>query len=142
MLVRSFTLLPTLTALAVVLFASTTRAADDWSFIATGSKYAVTLNDCKLLAKGRPFSKALVKDIESEVMTREGITSQRETHCKFRSSQRQTGGKTGWIVKAACEELGSVSQENIAIEKNPDGALVVTSEDVFGPALTFLLCPK
>ena len=141
MLIRSFIFLPTLIVLIAVASVAPTRAADDWSFITPG-KYAVSLNDCKLLAKGRPFSKALVKDLESEVMTREGITSQRETHCKFRSSQRQTGGKTGWVVKAACEEMGSVSQENIAIEKNADGALIVTSEEVFGPALTFLLCPK
>ena len=141
MLTRSFILLPTLIVLTAVVSAAPTRAADDWSFIAPG-RYAVSLNDCKLLAKARPFSKALVKDLSSEVLTREGITSQRETHCKFRSSQRETGGKTGWIVKAACEELGSVSQENIAIAKNADGALVVTSEEVFGPPLTFLLCPK
>ncbi len=138
---HSFGLLPTLTALAAALLVSPAVAADDWSFVGTG-KYAVSLDDCKLLAKARPFSKALVKDLSSEVLTREGITSQRETHCKFRSSQRETGGKTGWIVKAACEELGSVSQENIAIAKNADGALVVTSEEVFGPPLTFLLCPK
>ena len=111
------------------------NSADDWSFVA--GKY-----DCKHLAKGRPFSKALVKNLDGEVLTREGITSPRETHCKFRSSSKVAGDKPGWAVKAACEELGKVSQETIAVASGPDGALVVTSEDVFGPPLTFLLCPK
>jgi hypothetical protein len=102
----------------------------------------VDAGDCKLLAKGRPFSKSLAKDLESEVLTREGITSQRETHCKFRSSKRETGATAGWTVKAACEELGSVSQDDIKITANADGSLVVTSEDVFGEPLTFLPCPK
>jgi hypothetical protein len=116
------------------------NSADDWSFVA--GKYAVEKDDCKHLAKGRPFSKALVKNLDGEVLTREGITSPRETHCKFRSSSKVAGDKPGWAVKAACEELGKVSQETIAVASGPDGALVVTSEDVFGPPLTFLLCPK
>ncbi len=128
-----------LTLVTVVAMASPAPAADDWSFVA--GKYAVSAGDCKLLAKGRPFSKALVKDLESEVLTREGITSQRETHCKFRSSARDAGGKA-WTVKAACEELGSVTQEVIKVAANADGSLLVTSEDVYGPPLTFKLCPK
>ena len=118
---------------------SPAQSADDWSFVA-GKKFAVAPGDCKHLARERPFSKPLVKAIDSEVLTREGITSPRETHCRFRTSQRETGGKTGWMVKAACEELGNVSQENVAIVANADGSLVVTSEDVFGPPLTFQLC--
>src|ERR1700730_15815230 len=102
-----------LTLVTAVAMALPAKAADDWSFIA--GKYAVNADDCKLLAKGQPFSKSLVKDIEAEVLTREGITSQRETHCKFRSSKRETGANAGWTVKAACEELGSVSQDDIKI---------------------------
>lgn len=119
---------------------STAYSADDWSFVA--GKYAVEKDDCKLLVKGRPFSKALVKDLNGEALTREGITSPRETHCKFRSSSKVTGDKPGWAVKAACEEMGQVSQETIAVASGPNGSLIVTSEDVFGPPLTFLLCPK
>ncbi len=119
---------------------TTANSADDWSFVA--GKYAVEKGDCKHLVKGRPFSKALVKNLDGEVLTREGITSPRETHCKFRSSAKVTGDKPGWAVKAACEELGNVSQETIQVVAGTGGALVVTSEDVFGPPLTFLLCPK
>jgi hypothetical protein len=119
---------------------TTAYSADDWSFVA--GKYAVEKADCKHLVKGRPFSKALVKALDGEVLTREGITSPRETHCKFRSSAKVTGDKPGWAVKAACEEMGDVSQETIAVASGPGGALVVTSEDVFGPPLTFQLCPK
>jgi hypothetical protein len=130
-------------AILVTAFALAPRAytapADDWSFIA-GKKFAVDTKDCKALAKGRPFTKALVKAIDSEVMTREGITSQRETHCKFRSAKKDAATPPTWTVKAACEELGNVSQEDIKIAPGADGALVVTSEDVFGPPLTFLLC--
>jgi hypothetical protein len=125
---------------AVAATALPAQGADDWSFIA--GKYAVDPGDCKHLAKGKPFSKALVKLIDSEVLTREGITSQRETHCRFRSATKQAGTSAEWKVKAACEELGKVSQEEVAIAKNADGSLVVTSEDVFGPPLKFSLCSK
>jgi hypothetical protein len=130
----------TLVLLAAGAIVTTAYSADDWSFVA--GKYAVEKGDCKHLVKGRPFSKALVKNLDGEVLTREGITSLRETHCRFRSSTKVTGEKPGWAVKAACEELGNVSQETIAVASGPDGALVVTSDDVFGPPLTFLLCPK
>jgi hypothetical protein len=118
------------------------EAADDWSFV-TG-KYAVSPGDCKSLISGQPFSKNLAKKIESEVLTREGITSPRETHCRFRSSARE-GVATKWAVKAACEELGAASPdlENVKITKNPDGSLAVVAEDTFGPdTLTFKLCAK
>ena len=136
---KCFPTLALFVAAAAVATISPAYPADDWSFVA-GKKFAVEPQDCKHLAKGKPFSKALVQDLGSEVLTREGITSPRETHCKFRGSQRETGGKTGWTVKAACEELGNVTQENIAITANADGSLVVTSEEVFGPPLTFLQC--
>ena len=113
------------------------QSADDWGFVA-GKKFAVAPGDCKHLAKGRPFSKALVKDLDSEVLTREG--SQARAKPIAGSVPRKSAGKTGWMVKAACEELGNVSQENVAIVANADGSLVVTSEDVFGPPLTFQLC--
>ncbi len=137
---RSFTL-GVVTAIATALSA---QAADDWSFVA--GKYAVSSADCKSLASGQPFSKNLAKRIESEVLTREGLTSPspRETHCRFRSSSRESGS-TKWAVKAACEELGEASSglENVKITKNPDGSLAVVAEDTLGPdPLTFKLCPK
>ena len=133
---QSFALL----LVAAVAMTSPAHPQSDWSFVA--GKYAVALKDCKLLAKGRPFSRSLAKDLDSEVLTREGITSQRETHCRFRSSKKEAGGKAAWTVKAGCEELGKVSQEELAVTANADGSLVVKSEDVFGPPLTFLPCPK
>ena len=130
----------TAAALGSMAIATVALSADDWSFVA--GKYAVEKDDCKLLAKGRPFTKALAKGLNGEALTREGITSHRETHCRFRSSSKVAGEKPGWAVKAACEELGKVSQETIAVASGPDGSLVVTSDDVFGPPLTFVLCPK
>jgi hypothetical protein len=129
-------------ALSVMIAVPTALRAqqkDDWSFIA--GKYAVEPADCKHPAKGRPFSKNLVKAIDAEVMTRERITSPRETHCKLRSSKKDAAGKTR-TVKAACEELGDVSQEELKVAANADGSVVVTSEDVFGFPLTFKPCPK
>ena len=118
------------------------EAADDWSFVA--GKYAVSPDDCKSLASNAPFSKNLAKKIESEVLTREGITSPRETHCRFRSAARAKGSPM-WTVKAACEEMGEISSnlENVKITKNTDGSLGVVAEDTFGSdPLTFKLCPK
>ena len=134
----------TLTVLVVVSVALALPAypADDWTFVA--GRYALSPSDCKFLAKGQPFSKNLVKQIESEVLTREGITSPRETHCKFRSSTRAAGSMK-WTVKAACEELGQVSPdlENVGITKNPDGSLDVVAEDTFCPnPMAFKLCPR
>jgi hypothetical protein len=117
------------------------QSADDWTFVGTG-KYAVSAGDCKHLAKGRPFSKALAKQLESEALTREGITSPRETHCRFRNSTREASG-TKWTVKAKCEELGEASPdlENVVVTKNADGSLDVVAEETFGPdALKFKLC--
>jgi hypothetical protein len=132
----------TLTVVTVFLMASGAHSADDWTFIA--GKYAVSSDDCKSLASGQPLSKNLAKKLQTEVLTREGITSPRETHCRFRSAARESG-TTKWTVKAACEELGQVSPdlENVKITKNPDGSLGVVAEDTFGPdPLTFKLCPK
>lgn len=126
---------------AACVMSSSVLAADDWTFIS--GTYAVTAKDCKLLAKRRPFSKELVKDLESEVLTREGITSMRETHCRFRSSKRESGATPGWTLKAQCEEMGAPSKtlDVISVTVRPDGALVVKSEDVFGPEpLIFVRC--
>lgn len=128
---------------AAFAMSSAVFAADDWTFVV--GTYAVTANDCKLLAKRRPFSKELVKDLNSEVLTREGITSMRETHCRFRSSKRETGATPRWTVKAQCEEMGAASAnlDVISVTARPDGTLVIKSEDVFGPEpLTFVRCPK
>ena len=130
-----------LTLTVTLATASGAQAADDWSFIA--GKYAVSSDDCKFLATGQPFSRTLVDKIESEVLTREGITSQRETHCRFRSSTRETGG-TKWIVKSTCEEMGSAlpDLESIKITKNPDGSLIVVAENIFDGPLQLKLCRK
>jgi hypothetical protein len=114
------------------------QAADDWSFIA--GSYAVDPEDCKLLSKGKPFSKELASALSQEVLTKEGITSPREVHCKFRSS---AAGEKRWTVKADCEEMGEASPGELAVVANSDGSLAVTSEDVYGPdALIFKQCPK
>ncbi|MGH6768715.1 MAG: hypothetical protein ACRECO_06795 [Xanthobacteraceae bacterium] len=118
---------------------SPAQPADDWTFVA--GKFAVTSGDCRHVAKGRPLSRALAKQIRSEVLTREGITSPRETHCRFRSATR--AGSAKWTVKAACEELGvaSADLEDVAVTRNPDGSLDVVAQDTFGPeALKFRLC--
>ena len=133
---------PTLSLAIAAAFAMSSpgHSADDWSFIA--GKYALEPDDCKLVAKGQPFSKGLFNEISSEVMTREGITSPREVHCKFRSSKRDTGSDAKWTVKADCEEMGDPSPYELEVTTNSDGSIVVTSEDVYGPPLTFVKCPQ
>ena len=127
-------------ALAAAFAMTAAHAADDWNFIA--GKYAIESDDCELVAKGQPFSKELYNEISSEVMTREGITSPREVHCKFRSSKRETGADAKWTVKADCEEMGDPTPYELAVTTNSDGSLVVASEDVYGPPLTFVKCPQ
>lgn len=109
--------------------------ADDWSFIA--GKYAVAPADCGKIAAGKPFSKQWIDALDAEVLTKEGITSPRETHCKFKKS---SGGSGKWTVKSSCEEMGNASDYDVEVAAGDGGALVVTSEDVFGPPLTFVLC--
>jgi hypothetical protein len=127
-----------LTLVAALLASLPARAGDDWSFIA--GKYALDPADCKLAGTAAPFSKELVEGLSQEVLTREGITSPREVHCKFRSSAKTD---KGWTVKADCEELGAASPYDLAVAANADGSVAVLSEDVYGPeALIFLPCQK
>ena len=138
---RSWLQYLTLGVIAALALTAPARPADDWSFIA--GRYAIDAPDCKLLAKGQPFSRQLAKAIESEVLTREGITSPRETHCRFRSSAKGADGK--WKVKAQCEEMGQRSPDldDVVVTKNADGSLAVVAEDTFGPTpLVFKLCPR
>jgi hypothetical protein len=122
--------------LAAALAASTPAGAEDFSFIA--GKYALDPEDCKLLGKGKPFSKELLGAISQEVLTPEGITSPREVHCKFRSS---SAADKGWTVKADCEEMGAAESYELAVTPAVDGALAVVSEDVYGPEpLVFKQC--
>ena len=131
-------LIPTLIVALAALLSLPAAAADDWSFIA--GRYALDAKDCEPLAKGEPFSKNLVSALSQEVLTREGITSPREVHCKFRSAAKT---ENGWTVKADCEEMGEASPGELAVVANSDGSLAVTSEDVYGPdALIFKQCPK
>ena len=109
-------------------------AADDWGFIA--GRYALDSKDCG--AKGEPFSKDLVGALSQEVLTREGITSPREVHCKFRSAAKTD---KGWTVHADCEEMGEGSPADLAVTAGADGSLAVLNEDVYGPEpLMFKLC--
>lgn len=133
---RSYIALPVM--MLVVLSSLPTNAADDWSFIA--GTYALDPDDCKLAGSAAPFSKELVDGLSQEVLTREGITSPREVHCKFRSAEKSD---TGWKVQADCEELGEGSPAEIAVTTSSDGSISVLTEDVYGPEpLKFMLCKK
>jgi hypothetical protein len=123
-------------AVIAALLSPPAAAADDWSFIA--GRYALDAKDCGPLAKGEPFSKNLVSALAQEVLTREGITSPREVHCKFRSAAKT---ENGWTVKADCEEMGESSPAELAVTAGPDGSLAVLNEDVYGPEpQKFQLC--
>ena len=135
---RSYLPIIALTLAAAFAPSTPVQSADDWSFIA--GSYAVDPEDCKLLGKGKPFSKELASTLSQEVLTKEGITSPREVHCKFRSS---AAAEKRWTVKADCEEMGEASPDELAVVANSDGSLAVTGEDVYGPdALIFKQCPK
>ena len=113
-------------------------AEDDWSFIA--GTYAIDPDDCKLAGTAAAFSEQLVDGLTQEVMTREGITSPREVHCKFRSAEKSD---TGWKVKSDCEEMGESGAAELAVTTAPDGTVSVLSEDIYGPdPLKFTLCKK
>jgi len=135
---RRFLCLPLLVLVAALLSAATTLADDDWSFIA--GTYPLNADDCKLALAAAPFSRELVDGLAQEVRSREGITSPREVHCRFRSAEKSD---TGWKVRADCEEMGEDSPAEIAVTTGSDGSISVVSEDVFGPeALKFTLCQK
>jgi hypothetical protein len=135
---RRFLAIPLVMLAAALMPAATTLAADDLSFIA--GTYALNPDDCKLASSAAPFSKELVDGLTQEVLTREGITSPREVHCKFRSSAKT---EKGWSVKADCEEMGEAAPYDLAVTANADGSVAVLSEDVYGPeALIFLPCQK
>ncbi len=130
--------IPLLTLLAVLMPGAATVAADDWSFIA--GTYALDRDDCKLATSAAPFSKELVDGLSQEVLTREGITSPREVHCKFRSAEKS---ESGWKVQADCEEMGEASPAELAATTGSDGSVSIVSEDIYGPeALKFMLCQK
>jgi hypothetical protein len=132
---RSYIAIPAVLVIAL-LTALPGSAADDWSFIA--GKYALDPDDCKLVATAAPFSKELVDGLSQEVLTKEGITSPREVHCKFRTSEKKD---SGWKVQADCEELGESSPAELAVSSDADGGISVVSEDIYGPdALKFALC--
>ncbi len=135
---RRLLAIPLLTLLAVLIPSAVTVAADDWSFIA--GTYALNRDDCKLAGSAAPFSKELVDGLSQEVLTREGITSPREVHCRFRSSEKSD---TGWKVQADCEEMGEASPAELAATTSSDGSVSILSEDIYGPdALKFMLCQK
>jgi hypothetical protein len=123
---------------AVVVACGAALAEDDWSFIA--GTYAIDPDDCKLAGSAAPFSQDLVNGLTQEVMSREGITSPREVHCKFRSAEKSA---SGWKVKADCEEMGESGAADLAVTTASDGSVSVLNEDVYGPdPLKFTLCQK
>jgi hypothetical protein len=135
---RRLLVLPLLTLLAGLTSSVATVAADDLSFIA--GTYALDPGDCKLAGSAAPFSKELVDGLSQEVLTREGITSPREVHCKFRSAEKSG---SGWKVHADCEEMGEASPAELAATTGSDGSVSIVSEDIYGPeALKFMLCQK
>jgi len=135
---RRFISIPLLVLAAALMPAATTLAEDDWSFIA--GTYALNADDCKLALSAAPFSQELVDGLAQEVLTREGITSPREVHCRFRSAEKSD---TGWKVQADCEEMGEASPAELAVTTSSDGTFSILSEDVYGPdALKFTLCQK
>jgi len=114
------------------------QAADDWSFIA--GTYAVEAEDCKAAADNKAFSAELVQALSQDVLTREGITSPREVHCKFKGAEKADGG---WTVKSSCEEMGEGEPADLKVTANADGSLAVSNEDVWGPdPQVFKLCQK
>ena len=113
-------------------------AADDWSFI--GGTYAIEAGDCKAATAHKPFSDALVEALSQDVLSREGITSPREVHCKFKGAEKADGG---WTVKSSCEEMGEGEPADLKVTANADGSLAVSNEDVWGPdPQVFKLCQK
>jgi hypothetical protein len=123
---------------AVLVACGASLAGDDWSFIA--GTYAIDPDDCKLAGSAAPFSQELVDGLTQEIMSREGITSPREVHCKFRSAEKSDAG---WKVKADCEEMGESGAAELAVTTAPDGSVSVLNEDVYGPdPLKFTLCKK
>ena len=113
-------------------------AADDWSFIA--GTYALEAEDCKAAADHKPFSDELVEALSQDVLTREGITSPREVHCKFKGAEKSDGG---WTVKSDCEEMGEGEPADLKVTAGSDGSLAVSNEDVWGPdPQVFKLCKK
>jgi hypothetical protein len=125
-------------AVGVALACGAALAEDDWSFIA--GTYAIDPDDCKLAGTAAPFSEELVDGLTQEVMTREGITSPREVHCRFRAAEKSD---SGWKVKADCEEMGESGPADLAVTTTPDGSVSVLSEDIYGPdPLKFTLCQK
>jgi hypothetical protein len=135
---RRFLAVTLLVLVAGVMASRATFAADDWSFV--NGNYALDPDDCKLVGSAAAFSKELVDGLGQEVMTREGITSPREVHCRFRSAEKSD---TGWKVQADCEEAGEASPAEIAVTTSSDGTVSILSEDVYGPeALKFTPCQK
>jgi hypothetical protein len=123
---------------AVLIACGASLAEDDWTFIA--GTYAIDPDDCKLAGTAAPFSEELVDGLTQEVMSREGITSPREVHCKFRSAEKSGAG---WKVKANCEEGGEDGPAELTVTTGSDGTVSVLSEDIYGPdPLKFTLCQK
>ena len=114
------------------------RAADDWSFIA--GTYAIEAGDCKAATDHKPFSDELAEALSQDVLSREGITSPREVHCKFKGAEKAGGG---WTVKSECEEMGEGAPYDLKVTAGSDGSLSISNEDVWGPdPQVFKLCQK
>lgn len=113
-------------------------AADDWSFIA--GTYAIEADDCKAANDHKPFSDELVEALSEDVLSRQGITSPRKVHCKFKGAEKAGGT---WTVKSDCEEMGEGAPYDLKVTAGSDGSLSVSNEDVWGPdPQVFKLCQK
>lgn len=113
-------------------------AADDWSFIA--GTYAIEADDCKAATDHKPFSDELVEVLSEDVLSRQGITSPRKVHCKFKGAEKAGGG---WTVKSDCEEMGEGAPYDLKVTAGSDGSLSISNEDVWGPdPQVFKLCQK
>ena len=131
---------PALALVTAIVMASPALSADDWSFVA--GKYAMALKDCKLLAKGRPFSKVLVKDLDGEVLTREGITE--SSGNALQVPELGQGGRGESRVEGESRMRGAGQRLAGGDRRNGECGRIARRQERgrFGPPLTFLLCPK
>ena len=73
-------------------------------------------------------------------LSRQGITSPRKVHCKFKAAEK---AGDGWTVKSECEEMGEGAPYDLKVTAGSDGSLSISNEDVWGPdPQVFKLCQK
>jgi hypothetical protein len=81
-----------------------------------------------------------VEVLSEDVLSRQGITSPRKVHCKFKTAEK---AGDGWTVKSECEEMGEGAPYDLKVTAGSDGSLSISNEDVWGPdPQVFKLCQK